>query len=58
MQLFFYEICSHSHTSKKWDVTAFQNNVQSYSLSVGHRTRCDEIAFQKMYNLTHLLLVL
>src|SRR6266576_2066690 len=33
-------------------------NVQCHSLAVGHRKRCDETAFHKRFNVTHLLLVI
>ena len=33
-------------------------NVQCHSLPVGHRKRCDEIAFHKMCNVAHLLLAI
>ncbi len=33
-------------------------NVQSHSLAVGHRKRCDETAFQNVCIVTHFLLVM
>ena len=33
-------------------------NVECHSLAVGHRKRCDQTAFHKMCNVTHLLLVI
>ena len=39
-----------------WDSLA--QKVQCNSLAVGHRKRSDKIAFHKMCNVTHLLLVI
>ena len=39
-----------------WD--CLSQNAQCHSLAVGHRKICDETAFSKMCNVTHLLLVI
>ena len=33
-------------------------NVQCHTLPIGHRIRCDETAYQKMWNVTHTLLII
>src|SRR6266550_381291 len=40
------------------DLMRLPFTVQSHSLAVGHRKRCDETAFHTMCNLTHFLLVI
>jgi len=39
-------------------VMRLSQKVQCHSLAIGHRKRCDETAFHKMWNVTHLLWVM
>ena len=39
-----------------WD--CLSQNMQCYTPTVGHRKKCDETAFHKMCNVTHMLLVI
>ena len=45
-------------SQKRCDETALYKNLQSHSLAIGHRKRCDGTVFHKMCNIAHLLLVI
>ena len=50
------KMCNDTHHLLVIEI-AFQTDVHWHSPTVGHRTRCDEIIFQKICNVTHQLLV-